>query len=113
MSFGELERLSQDARVEVPESLGARTARTVRRLHRTRVARIASGVAAAVIVAAVTGITFGGRQEPRDSFSDPYLAYAELEKAFGRIGAAVSGPAQMVADSRKAFDITIDMIFNE
>ena len=81
----DLDRIGNDSSVPVPEELYARTEGTLRRLKRVRtLRRSALGAAAAVVLA--VGIGLASRPEdPKDTFSDPRLAYAEVEKAFGII----------------------------
>jgi len=114
ISLEEIEKISMDGSIAVPEGLGARMEGTVRRMHRARVRRIAGGVGAfAVVAVAILGIILNREPALEDTFSDPYLAYAQIEKTFNKIGATVSDSADRLENSRKTFDGTIDSIFNE
>ena len=92
MSLEELERASLDERTPVPEGFAERIKRQVEvqkiakdlenDTNRTRTVRWI-GAAAAVTLLAGTALGIASRQnQPKDTFDDPYLAYAELEKAF-------------------------------
>ena len=42
--------------------------------------------------------------EPEDTFTDPYLAYAAIEQAFGRMGDAVSRGAELIEQKETEFN---------
>lgn len=44
-----------------------------------------AAIAAAAATAAVVAIPLGGRHSPKDTFDDPYLAYAQVEATFQKI----------------------------
>ena len=60
--------------------------------------RIVRYAAAAASVAVMAGAGLGVAQrygQPKDTFDDPYLAYAELEKAFDKISAGINKSMDM------------------
>ncbi len=83
LSTEDLLSIAGDGNVEVPAELDGRIRSAVFSGTRRRT-WILGGIAAAV--ALLIGIGFSlHRNQPKDTFDDPYLAYAELEKAFGLI----------------------------
>ena len=115
MSLGQLEAVSMDENIMVPEGFAERMKDDVvilerlmedepQKAGRVRTLRIASIAAAAVLLA---GIGFGvlrWQNEPKDTFDDPYLAYAELEKAFARVSDGMQRGLAMVEESEAAMD---------
>lgn len=86
MTAEELERISLDEGIEVPRNLQARTAAAVRAsVFRKRLLRTAGAAAAAAVLAGAGFGIAGFTNEPEDTFDDPYLAYAEVEKALVRM----------------------------
>ena len=74
------------------------------RLPRRRPVAIWS-IAASVAVVAGIGLTALLRTpEPEDTFTDPYLAYAAIEQAFGRMGDAVSRGAELIEQKETEFN---------
>ena len=97
LSAEDWERIGADESIPVPEDLQVR-------LPRRRHAAVWS-IAASVAVAAGIGLTATLRTpEPKDTFSDPYLAYAAIEQAFGRMGEAVSQGAVILEKQETAID---------
>lgn len=106
-----LEKISLDEAVEVPEGLTARVEAGVRTaLFRKRLVRT-TGVAAAVAVMAVAGFGIAGfSDEPVDTFDDPYLAYAEVEKAFARMSEGMKKGMDMAGESEEILNRTIEIL---
>ena len=55
----------------------------------------------------MAGIVFGiarWQNEPKDTFDDPYMAYAELEKAFAIMSGGVQKALAMAEESEAALD---------
>ena len=77
----DLLRIGADERIPIPEDL------SVTLPHKTR--RNWSIAAAAA---------------PRDTFEDPYLAYAAVEKALGKMSASVHSTADKVAQAETKID---------
>ena len=114
MSLEELERASLDERTTVPEGFAERIQISVdaqsiideikEDSHPGRMVRI---VGAAASVAVIAGIGLGIAQwqnEPKDTFDDPYMAYAELEKAFAIMSGGVQKALAMAEESEAALD---------
>ena len=114
MSLEELERASLDERTPVPEGFAERIQISVdaqsiideikEDSHPGRMVRI---VGAAASVAVIAGIGLGIAQwqnEPKDTFDDPYMAYAELEKAFAIMSGGVQKALAMAEESEAALD---------
>ena len=114
MSLEELERASLDEKTPVPEGFAERIQISVdaqsiideikEDSHPGRMVRI---VGAAASVAVIAGIGLGIAQwqnEPKDTFDDPYMAYAELEKAFAIMSGGVQKGLAMVEESEAALD---------
>lgn len=112
MSLEELERASLDERTAVPEGFAERIRASVDAQSIIdeitedphRMVRI---VGAAASVAVVAGIGLGiakWQNEPKDTFDDPYMAYAELEKAFAIMSGGVQKGLAMAEESEEALD---------
>ena len=104
ITLEELEAVSLDETVAVPEGL---TQRIRKNLDVRRTRRFVFAAGAAASVALVAGIGFGiarWQNEPEDTFDDPYLAYAELEKAFARMSGEIQKGLAMAEESEAAMD---------
>ena len=114
MSLEELDRASLDERTAVPEGFAERIQASVdaqgiideikEDSHPGRMVRI---VGAAASVAVIAGIGLGivqWQNEPKDTFDDPYMAYAELEKAFAIMSGGVQKALAMAEESEAALD---------
>lgn len=80
-----------DGDIPVPEDLGQMIERTVdrelgRRRSRMRLVASISSVAAAAAIAAIAFIMPADTYEPKDTFEDPALAYAETVRALEMVG---------------------------
>ena len=97
MSMADWDRIGADESIPVPEGWQVRLPRR----GRTAVWSIAASVAVFV------GIGLAGLlhiPEPKDTFSDPYLAYAAIEQAFDRMGEAVSKSARIINEQGTQID---------
>ena len=112
MSLEELERASLDERTAVPEGFAERIQASVDAQSIIdeitedphRMVRIV-GAAASVAVLAGVGLGIARWQnEPKDTFDDPYMAYAELEKAFATMSGGVQKALAMAEESEAALD---------
>ena len=63
---------------------------------------VPTGVAAAIAVLLAVGLT--RNPEPKDTFDDPYLAYAEVEKVFSKISGTVAYGADKIYESEATLD---------
>ena len=61
-------------------------------------------VAAAISLFALGAVLLNRERAPKDTFDDPYLAYAEVEKAFAKISGTVAYGASKISESETALD---------
>lgn len=122
MSLEELIAVSSDEATAVPEGFAERIGRQVeaqkvakdlaKDADRTRTVRWI-GAAAAVTLLAGTALGIANWQNrPKDTFDDPYLAYAELEKAFATMSEGIQKGLAMADKSEDIIDRTIN-VFEE
>ncbi|MBR5385473.1 MAG: hypothetical protein IK143_06390 [Bacteroidales bacterium] len=98
MDLDALERAALEENISVPEGLSERIENAIIAEEvlnvpdrRKKVLRILFPVAAAAVVAAAIVIPSRNSVTPlQDTFDDPYLAYAEVEKAFQKISGQMS-----------------------
>ena len=106
-SAEDLERISLDESIPVPEELSARVQAAIRAADRQAQRRrwvLPAGIAAAVATLVAVGLTLTRNPEPIDTFDDPYLAYAEVEKVFAKISGTVAYGAEKVSQSEQTLD---------
>lgn len=117
----ELEEVSKDERIPVPEGFRNRIGNTLEVLERIdgpmvghaadtdvrkQTIRLVSAAAAiAIMVGAGLGIA-RWQNEPKDTFDDPYLAYAELEKAFARMSGEIRKGVSLAQQSEGIIEKT-------
>ena len=118
MSLEQLEAVSMDESISVPEGFGIRMKETVDAVEMVgRLAEDESGTqssrkvvryaAAAASVAIVAGVGLGIAQragQPKDTFDDPYLAYAELEKAFAKMSEGINKSLTMAGEAEQVIE---------
>ena len=101
MSLEQLEAVSMDESIAVPEGFEAR----IKGAHSRR--KVVRYAAAAASVAIIAGVGLGIAQragQPKDTFDDPYLAYAEIEKAFAKISTSINKSLAMAGESEEVFE---------
>ena len=103
LSAEDLERISLDESIPVPEELSARVQAAGAQANRRRWV-LPAGIAAAVATLLAVGLTLTRNPEPMDTFDDPYLAYAEVEKVFAKISGTVAYGAEKVSQSEQTLD---------
>ena len=93
LSVEELKRIGEDESIPVPEDLNVS-------LPQHRSVRMWSSIAAAAVAAIALGL-FGMNRlyQPKDTFDDPYLAYAAVEQALLKVSQNVNTAADKVAES--------------
>lgn len=115
MGLEQLEAVSMDRNIPVPDGFAERlkedigtlerlTADDTENVRRVRAVRIISTAAAAALL---VGTGFGiarWQSEPKDTFDDPYMAYAELEKAFATMSGGMQKALAMAEESEAALD---------
>lgn len=107
MSLDELLNIADDSSVNVPERLTEKisegiSATEIRResRNRTRFAAGAVGLATAAGLAMLLALP----HQPKDTFDDPALAYAELEKTFAYISGKIDRGLDIVEESSPALE---------
>ena len=119
MSLEELIAVSSDEATAVPEGFAERIGKQVEAhkiardlendADRVKTVRWI-GAAAAVTLLAGTGLGIANWQkQPKDTFDDPYLAYAELEKAFATMSDSLQKGIAMADKSEDIIDRTINV----
>lgn len=123
MSLEQLETASMDENISVPDGFASRledglevlerlTEDESRKDGRVRMVRVLSAAAASALLVGA-GLGLSGRQdEPEDTFTDPYLAYAELEKAFAIMSGEIHKGLAMAEKSEEIIDRT-SSVFSE
>ena len=108
LSAEDLERISLDESIPVPEELSGRVQDALASAGKGKPAArrwiLPSGIAAAVAALIAVGLTLTWNPEPKDTFDDPYLAYAEVEKVFAKISGTVAIGAEKIAESEATLD---------
>lgn len=114
ISLGQLEAVSQDEAITVPEGFRQRLEaeldaqnklETLKEEHRKIRLAPVIGVAASVLLLIGIGLGIARWQsEPKDTFTDPYLAYAELEKAFSTMSEGMNKALAMADKSETIID---------
>ena len=107
LSAEDLERISLDESIPVPEELSGRVQEAVHVAGAQATRRrwvLPAGIAAAVATLVAVGLTLTRNPEPMDTFDDPYLAYAEVEKVFAKISGTVAYGAEKVSQSEQTLD---------
>ena len=107
MDWQQLETAAMEEKISVPEglekrireNLTAQTVATAQRPRRTGRRVIWTAVAAAAALAAVLALPHGS-SEPEDTFDDPYLAYAQVEKTFQLISEKMSDGLKHASDAQ-------------
>ena len=93
----ELETISLDEKIVVPHDLDYKIQSRILSKKKKTYSMISVAAAIAVIV---TGLSMSLlNTEPEDTFDDPYLAYAELEKAFAKMSEGMRKGMDMVETS--------------
>ena len=96
LTAADWDRIGTDATVPVPSDWKPKLPR-----RRTVVWSVAASVAVLV------GIGLWGLRssaEPKDTFTDPYLAYAAVEKALAQVGGTVAQSAQILNEQQTKID---------
>ena len=114
ISLEELDAVSQDEAITVPEGfrqrledeLDAQTKLETMKEEPRKIRLVpVIGVAASVLLLIGIGLGIARWQsEPKDTFTDPYLAYAELEKAFSTMSEGMNKALAMADKSETIID---------
>lgn len=126
MSLEQLEAVSMDKDIAVPDGLAARlkenlqTREVLEHLvsdesEDRRNVKVMRTVSVAASVAVLAGVGFGiakWQNEPKDTFDDPYLAYAEVEKALTKISVRINQSLAMAGETEEVIENVIS-VFSE
>ena len=114
LSADELEKISLDESIPVPEGLSGRVQAAIGRKETDTIqsARSSSrkygasifAVAAAISLFALGAVYLNRERNPKDTFDDPYLAYAEVEKAFAKISGTFAYGADKISETEETID---------
>ena len=114
ISLEELDAVSQDEAIAVPEGFRQRLEAELDAQNKLetmkeepRKIRLAPVIGIAASVLLLIGIGLGiarWQSEPKDTFTDPYLAYAELEKAFSTMSEGMNKALAMADKSETIID---------
>lgn len=72
-----------------------------------------SGIAASFILMLGIGLALQHSREPRDTFDDPALAYAQVQAVFRQIGAGVQQGRDAVYESEKTISDNVEKTINK
>ena len=122
----DLERIALDESIPVPEELSSRvqaaleeqagadrptttdgwtaTRRRSGNLSPRKYEASIFAVAAAIALFALGTVFLTREPAPKDTFDDPYLAYAEVEKVFSKISGTIAYGAEKVNESEQTLD---------
>ena len=122
MSLEELIAVSSDEATAVPEGFAERIGKHVEAhkiakdlendADRTRTVRWIGAAAAVTLLAGTSLGIVNWQNQPKDTYDDPYLAYAELEKAFATMSDSLQKGLAMAEKSEDIIDRTIN-VFEE
>lgn len=104
-----LEALAGAAEFAQPEKAHVETEPVVRKAGVFRPLFWGIPAVAAALVAAVL-VFRSVPKEPEDTFSDPYLAYAEVQKAFGQISQKGEAAATIAGNAVPVMEKTEDLL---
>ena len=122
MSLEELIAVSSDEATAVPEGFAERIGKQVEAhkiardlendADRVKTVRWIGAAAAVTLLAGTALGIVNWQKQPNDTFDDPYLAYAELEKAFATMSDSLQKGLAMADKSEDIIDRTIN-VFEE
>lgn len=112
-----LESLAENSDIPVPENMSERVkaalvTAALDREERRRVSsrRIWGGAAAFAATACAAVLLIFHTGEPKDTYSDPEMAYAELERSFALISSKVDKGVKMASATESAFETLNDAL---
>jgi hypothetical protein len=126
MGLEELEAAAMEEKVEVPQGLAERIRERILaaelakelpvrkpKVQRKRILQFSGIAAAAVVVFALVLLKPGMQKDTlQDTFEDPYLAYAQVEKAFAEISSKMSLGVGMVAQAKPLAEKPMEILNN-
>ena len=96
LTSGDLLQIGADESIPVPEDLQVRLPR--RRLPQWSIA------AAVALLVGLAGWSLAAHRSLKDTFDDPYLAYAAVEQALGKMSRSVQSAAVKVDEAENLID---------
>jgi len=115
ISFDQLEAIADDVSVKAPEGFEASIASaiTAKELTRARQKKTATYTAYGILSAALASLLLALTlpQQPRDTFDDPALAYAEIEKAFSYMSGKMEKGIELASEANPIIEKT-NVVFN-
>ena len=126
MGLEELEAAAMGEKVEVPQGLAERIQERILaaelakelpvrkpKVQRKRILQFSGIAAAAVVVFALVLLKPGMQKDSlQDTFEDPYMAYAQVEKAFAEISNKMSIGVEMVAQTKPLAERPMEILNN-
>ncbi len=127
MGLEELEAVAMEEKVEVPQGLAGRIQERILaaelakeppvgkpQIKRKRILHYSgiAAVAAVVVFALVLLKPVEKKGTLQDTFEDPYLAYAQVEKAFAEISSKMSLGVEMVAQAKPLAEKPMEILNN-
>ena len=126
MGLEELETAAMEEKVEVPQGLAGRIQERILaaelakvppiekpQIQRKRILQYSGITAAAVFVLALVLFKPGMEKDTlQDTFDDPYMAYAQVEKAFAEISNKMSMGVEMVAQAKPLAEKPMEILNN-
>ena len=119
IGWEELEHAALQESAPVPEGLQQRITASLAakdlsveapvRKPATRTA-VFAGLLAAAALAAVLVLPRWGSRQPKDTFDDPYLAYAEVEKVFQCISEKMATGVDIAREAKPVADKTLNVL---
>lgn len=97
ITIEELEAISFDDSIAVPHDLSEKIRARISR-QKKKSYGIISAAAVTIIVAGLS-LAMTDNAAPKDTFDDPYLAYAELERVLARVSEGVKKGMDMLEES--------------
>ena len=114
LSADELEKISLDESIPVPEEVSGRVQAAIGRKRADTLESVNSparkygasifAIAAAISLFALGAVFLKRERTPKDTFDDPYLAYAEVEKAFAKISGTFAYGADKITETEETLD---------
>ncbi|MCI1640585.1 MAG: hypothetical protein LKI42_04845 [Bacteroidales bacterium] len=125
-SIETLEKVSCDAKIAVPENLDSGIRDLVSALEKTdrllgkderekksfiRKYRLVFSAAASIALAAGLGIAYmTSVNTPKDTYDDPRLAYAEVERVFGKLSKTVDYGTGKLIETRNKLSRPVEIV---
>lgn len=104
MTLEELEVVSLDENLKVPTDFAEKLRAGLNaRKEQIRATKIAATAASIVLLAGIGFSIAGFSDDPKDTFTDPYLAYAQIEETLAMISEGMKKGIDMAQESETIF----------